>query len=87
MDHEDGPVFIDDEHDLKESTIVGASPDEVALLALDQRIRRPCAEDDFFRLFRFDPVPANVFFIPTVPAELHQILIICLTNMQASRGR
>jgi len=75
MDHENRSSVVNDEHDLKELSIVGGSPDQVFLVALDQWVGSPGAADNSFRLSRVHSVPSDVLFIPLVPSELHHKLL------------
>jgi hypothetical protein len=71
MDHESRVVRIDHENDLEQPPGLGPTPDEKLLIVLGKWKRSPGAKNDLLCLFGLDVVPANVFFVPVVPSELH----------------
>jgi hypothetical protein len=71
MDHEDGAVRVDYEHDLKHSAVAGRSPDQKLLIILDQRVRVPSACDDFLGFLRLDAMPSDMFYVPSIPSKIH----------------
>ena len=71
MDDEDRVIRIDDKDDLQEPFAGLATSNEIPLIALNERIRRTGAANEFFRCIGSHAVTRKVFFIPFVPAKLH----------------
>jgi hypothetical protein len=71
MNHEDCPVIIHNEDNLKQPICASRAPDEIFVIGPTQRVRSSSLRDHLFGLIRIDPVFCQMFDIPVIPAKLH----------------
>jgi hypothetical protein len=72
MNHEDGVIRVDHEHNLEKPTPSPRTPHQILLVVLDKWKWRPSAADNFLSVLRRNAVPGYMFFIPFVPSKLHE---------------
>jgi hypothetical protein len=72
MDHEDRPFLIRDINNLQPATPSTLSLDQILAVA---PIKGPADSHHLFRLFRANPMSANVFQVPFVPSEVHEEIL------------
>jgi len=72
MDHEDGVIRVDHEHNLEEPVPSPWIPYQILLIVLDEWKWRPSAADNILSVLRRDAVAGQMFFIPFVPSKLHE---------------
>jgi hypothetical protein len=72
MDHEDGVIRVDHEHNLEKPAPGPRTPHQILRIVLDEWKWRPSPADDILSVLRRDAVPVHMFFIPFVPSKLHE---------------
>ncbi len=81
MNHEDCPVIIQDEDNLKQPICASWAPDEILVIGPAQRVRSSSLRDHLFGLIRVDPVLCDMFDIPVIPAKLQQFLPLGVASL------
>jgi hypothetical protein len=80
MNHENCPVIVQYEDNLKQPICTSPAPDEILVIGPAHRIRRSSLADHVFRLVRINTVLRQMLDVPVVPAKLHDDSTSRFTN-------
>src|SRR5262249_52334738 len=75
VNHVDRVVGIENEDDLQESTSTAATPDKPLIVFNFSRKRIRRVANNCFRFFRRNSVASDMFDVPAVPAEVHDLFM------------
>jgi hypothetical protein len=74
VNHVNGAVLIQDEHDLKQAAAAAPAPNEPLVVRPPQRKGRVCSRYDSLRFLGIHAVPRRVLQVPLVPPEVHELI-------------